>query len=70
MSFYYLQQMLNTGLQVTLVVEAWDSYPNLWDTAGGKYDSQLWAFFSQLQKDGRRVTIRLLHEFNGDWYPW
>jgi hypothetical protein len=64
LSWYYLKQIMDTGLRVQLVIEFMDSYPNLWDISGGKYDWQLRALFDSLKQDGRQVTVRLLHEFN------
>jgi hypothetical protein len=67
LSFAYLKTFLDQGLQVQLVLEAWDSYPNLWALSGGSKDWQLQQFFQQVKQDGRHVTIRILHEFNGNW---
>lgn len=62
--------VLDSGLHVFLVLEFRDSYPNLWDIAGGKYDGKLINFFKVVKADGRQITVRLLHEFNGNWYNW
>lgn len=70
LSWPYVKSNLDAGLQVQLTLEFFDSYPNLWDIAGGRYDSQLTNFFNQAKWDGRRISVRLLHEFNGDWYNW
>jgi hypothetical protein len=67
LSYAYLKSFLDQGLQVQLVLEAWDSYPNLWALSGGSKDWQLQQFFQQVKQDGRHVTIRILHEFNGNW---
>ncbi len=69
-SWDYVKSNLDAGLQVQLVIEFFDSYPNLWDIAGGRYDSKLRDFFYKVKADGRRLTVRLLHEFNSDWYIW
>ena len=70
MSYPYLKTYLDQNIGVQLVVEAWDSYPNLWSLSNGSRDRELIDFFSQLKNDGRHVTVRLLHEFNAVWYPW
>jgi hypothetical protein len=70
LSYPYLKSHLDQNIGVQLVVEAWDSYPNLWALANGSRDYELKDFFSKLKEDGRHVTIRLLHEHNSVWYPW
>lgn len=70
LSWPYLKSTLDAGLKVYLVLEFRDSYPNLWDVAGGKYDGKLVEFFNNVRNDGRSVVVRPLHEFNGDWYSW
>lgn len=44
--------------------------PNLYSIVEGHFD----AFFMQWAKEIKRVNglvlLRILHEFNGDWYPW
>ncbi len=44
--------------------------PNLYSIVEGHFD----AFFSQWAKEIKQVKgvvlLRILHEFNGDWYPW
>jgi Glycosyl hydrolase family 26 len=64
------QQILNAGKQVVFCLEFFDSYSNLWDIAYGKYDGFIKNFANDIRNGGRQVTIRPLHEFNGDWYNW
>lgn len=65
LSFDYVKSFLDTGLQVQLVIEPWDTYPNLWALAGGSRDYELTQFFQKVQRDGRFLVVRFLHEFNG-----
>jgi len=70
LSFPYLKTFLDQGLQVQLTIEFWDYGPNLWSLSGGSRDYELTQFFKQVKLDGRHVTVRILHEMNGTWYPW
>eukprot|EP00953_Heterococcus_sp_UTEX-ZZ885_P031747 16619-Heterococcus_DN1.PRE.5 len=36
----------------------------------GVFDKYLIPFAKSLKADGRQITIRTLHEQNGNWYPW
>jgi hypothetical protein len=65
LSWDYIQSNLDAGLKVQLVLEFFDSYPNLWDIANGKYDGKMVEMLDKIRKDGRPLTIRPLHEFNG-----
>ncbi|KAG5192096.1 hypothetical protein JKP88DRAFT_251072 [Tribonema minus] len=66
----WIKGYLNDGFKVQLVIEFREYYANLGSIAGGKYDWELINFAQDAKKDGRQITIRILHEFNGDWYPW
>jgi hypothetical protein len=70
LSWSYVKSNLDAGLKVQLVLEFHDSYPNLWDIANGKYDGKLTEIFNNIRADGRPITVRPMHEFNGDWYSW
>jgi hypothetical protein len=71
LSWPYLKSYLDQGIQVTLVLEFWDPAWNLlWNLSGGSRDNELRQFFQQVAADGRPVAVRILHEFNGNWYPW
>jgi hypothetical protein len=37
------------------------------DVANGKYDRALRKFGEAAARDGRRISVRLLHEMNGNW---
>ncbi len=66
---YYLDQ----GYDVILNVEFWNGinyFPCLKDIVVGKFDSYLHSLRKIIQMDGRRVALRPLHEFNGNWYQW
>lgn len=71
LSFAYAKSYLDQGINLQLVLEFWDSPWNLlWNLAGGSRDNELRQFFQQVAKDGRPLTVRILHEMNGNWYPW
>lgn len=36
----------------------------------GAYDDRIRALARSIQSDGRKVTLRILHEGNGHWNPW
>jgi hypothetical protein len=70
LSFPYLKTYLDQNIGIQLVLEFWDNYPNLWALAGGSRDWELTQFFNQVRQYGRRISVRILHEANGCWYPW
>jgi hypothetical protein len=47
-----------------------DRASNLRGVKEGAFDSELRSFAKAVARDGRRVTLRPLPEFNGDWHPW
>eukprot|EP00611_Tribonema_gayanum_P032727 TRINITY_DN989_c0_g1_i5.p1 TRINITY_DN989_c0_g1~~TRINITY_DN989_c0_g1_i5.p1 ORF type:complete len:409 (-),score=130.23 TRINITY_DN989_c0_g1_i5:608-1834(-) len=64
---------LDQGFEVVMVMEFLDDEvkTNLDLIADGYYDDYLYRFIDEMLDDGNRaVTIRPLHEFNGDWYAW
>lgn len=44
--------------------------PRLNNLINGEYDSYIDAFGDQLKSYNDTVIVRLMHEFEGDWYPW
>eukprot|EP00611_Tribonema_gayanum_P022268 TRINITY_DN4438_c0_g2_i1.p1 TRINITY_DN4438_c0_g2~~TRINITY_DN4438_c0_g2_i1.p1 ORF type:complete len:799 (-),score=152.09 TRINITY_DN4438_c0_g2_i1:472-2868(-) len=68
--YSWVQGYLNKGVQVQLVIEFVDSTANLAMVAAGKYDIYLYSLAKAAVADGRTISVRPLHEFNGDWYPW
>lgn len=44
--------------------------PDLDEIIAGDFDSYIDAFANQLKTYSDTVIIRLMHEFDGDWYPW
>lgn len=44
--------------------------PNLYSIVEGHYDSFFADWAKQIKKVNGIVLLRILHEFNGDWYPW
>lgn len=44
--------------------------PNLYSIVEGHFDSFLVTWAKQIKQVDGIVLLRILHEFNGDWYPW
>nr|MBA3901099.1 hypothetical protein [Bacteroidota bacterium] len=44
--------------------------PNLYSIIEGHYDFLFYEWTERIKKVDGPVLIRILHEFNGDWYPW
>jgi beta-mannanase len=44
--------------------------PNLYSIVEGHFDSFFGYWASQIKQVNGVVLLRILHEFNGDWYPW
>jgi len=44
--------------------------PNLYSITEGHFDSFFGYWASQIKQVKGTVMLRMLHEFNGDWYPW
>ncbi|MFY9309043.1 MAG: glycosyl hydrolase [Bacteroidia bacterium] len=44
--------------------------PNLYSIVEGHFDSFFKQWAHEIKKVNGLVLLRLLHEFNGDWYPW
>ncbi|MGZ3900120.1 MAG: glycoside hydrolase family 26 protein [Bacteroidia bacterium] len=44
--------------------------PNLYSITEGHFDDFFADWAKQLKKVKGDVLLRILHEFNGDWYPW
>lgn len=44
--------------------------PNLYSIVEGYFDSFFIAWANQIKQVDGIVLLRILHEFNGDWYPW
>jgi Glycosyl hydrolase family 26 len=65
-----IKPYLDAGYKVVLNLEFVETFPNLNATATGRYDKWLYDFAWQVTHDGRPITIRPLHEFNGNWYNW
>ncbi|KAG5189577.1 glycoside hydrolase superfamily [Tribonema minus] len=67
LNFTYLQDVMESGKKVQLVIEINDNLANI---ASGTYDTQLYNFGLEAAAYGRKISTRILHEINGDWYPW
>lgn len=44
--------------------------PNLYSIIEGHFDSFFLAWAKEIKQVKGTVLLRILHEFNGDWYPW
>ena len=44
--------------------------PDLDEIAGGSFDTYIDAFADKLKAYTDTIIVRLMHEFDGDWYPW
>jgi beta-mannanase len=44
--------------------------PNLYSIVEGHFDAFLKQWAKEIKKVDGIVLLRILHEFNGDWYPW
>lgn len=44
--------------------------PNLYSVVEGHFDPILTTWAQQIKQVKGIVLLRILHEFNGDWYPW
>ena len=44
--------------------------PNLYSIVEGHFDHFLKQWTREIKKVNGTVMLRILHEFNGDWYPW
>jgi beta-mannanase len=44
--------------------------PNLYSIVEGHFDSFLTAWAKEIKQVKGVVLLRILHEFNGNWYPW
>jgi hypothetical protein len=44
--------------------------PNLYSIVEGHFDSFFASWAKQIKEVNGIVLLRILHEFNGDWYPW
>eukprot|EP00611_Tribonema_gayanum_P001558 TRINITY_DN11134_c1_g1_i1.p1 TRINITY_DN11134_c1_g1~~TRINITY_DN11134_c1_g1_i1.p1 ORF type:complete len:261 (+),score=68.62 TRINITY_DN11134_c1_g1_i1:1239-2021(+) len=68
---------LDNGLKMQVVLEFLDAkyindatHVNLNAIVRGDYDEHLKNFALKGVADTRKIHVRPLHEFNGDWYPW
>jgi hypothetical protein len=80
-----IELVLRNGYTPMITWEPWhrpdareDSGPKPWDQplfslaalAGGKYDDYIRTWALSLKKLSSPIFLRLMHEMNGDWYPW
>jgi hypothetical protein len=70
LSMYTVRKLQNEGFYIQLVLEIEANYPNLDEIDQGKYDSKLKEFGKEAARNGKKFTIRILHEFNDNGYSW
>lgn len=72
LDFSVISGYLDDGYDVVLNLEFFEGEANLSNIVNGDYDAILDAFITEIDNDGRgnRISIRPLHEFNGNWYNW
>ncbi|SDY54335.1 Glycosyl hydrolase family 26 [Modestobacter sp. DSM 44400] len=66
------------GARLSITWEPWDSTGShtaqpdysLASIADGDHDAYIDMFAESIQRYAHPVTIRLMHEMNGNWYPW
>lgn len=66
------------GARLSITWEPWDNTGShirqpgysLRSIAAGEHDEYIDRYARSLQEYGRPVTLRLMHEMNGNWYPW
>lgn len=66
------------GARLSITWEPWDSAGahtrqpdySLRAIAAGEHDAYIDRFARSVQRHGHPVTLRLMHEMNGNWYPW
>jgi mannan endo-1,4-beta-mannosidase len=66
------------GAQLSVTWEPWDSTGSPTDQPdyslasiiAGAHDAYIDMYAVSIKQYGRPVTIRLMHEMNGNWYPW
>jgi hypothetical protein len=72
------QDLINKGITPVITWEPMYLYypltdpiqPNLSKIVNGDFDNYLKAFADQVKSFSDTVIIRLMHEFDGNWYPW
>jgi hypothetical protein len=52
------------------IVRPDEPQPNLYSITEGWHDAYFAEWGKTIAQVGSPVLVRLLHEFNGDWYPW
>jgi hypothetical protein len=73
-----IQSLINNGY---LPIITWEPYflgfapldpvqPHLTNIINGDYNSYIDQFADKIKTYSDTVIIRLMHEFEGDWYPW
>lgn len=70
-----IKAWLKTGYRVILCFEMDGPGTSLATITAGQYDEYLIALGEEMGNlveggDGRELVMRILHEPNGDWYPW
>ena len=74
-NFTNVMQQIDAGHHVTWVIELMETNGygdpgNLAAIISGLYDAKLNQLVADIEGFGQRVRVRVLHEGNGNWYPW
>ncbi|CAM9121118.1 unnamed protein product [Chrysoparadoxa australica] len=64
------KEVLDEDKELIVNIEFFDDHDNLKGIVAGDYDVELDQFIEDAKRDGRSFTVRTIHEFNGNWYPW
>jgi beta-mannanase len=73
-----VDELTSRGARLSITWEPWDPAGShthqprysLATIIAGDHDAYIDAFAASVGKVGSQVTIRLMHEMNGNWYPW
>ncbi len=79
-----IQSVLNSGFIPLITWEPWyrpqelpgttrpEDQPDfsLSEILGGRYDDYIWNWALDLKQISSSIFFRLMHEMNGNWYPW
>lgn len=71
-----LNDVVNSGLVPMITIENQfldlkpKRQPSLKAIADGKFDGYFYECGKRLRQVNGKVLVRLMHEFNGNWYPW
>jgi hypothetical protein len=70
LNYPLIKQYFDNGHDVILNMEFMAPAAVLYDITVGNYDKYLYPFAEAVRKGAHLLTLRTLHEFNGNWYNW